>query len=90
MKLPLVTLFDDDDDGSESRIHGGPEDVYVALDPEGDTNIQEVHHCHGILCSIRYDGDIMLCNPALKEYKCLPKSEIGARNNSLTGFGYDS
>nr|WRO64594.1 MYB transcription factor protein [Rosa persica] len=62
-------------------------------------------HCDGIICLNGIDDDIVLCNPAIKEFIYLPKSylllplsddnnaddydRIESRTNAV-GFGYDS
>ncbi|KAL5555709.1 hypothetical protein UlMin_037945 [Ulmus minor] len=51
-------------------------------------------HCNGIICVCPYDifeETIILCNPAIKELKVLPKSFFNKDSiNREIGFGYDS
>ncbi|PON47173.1 F-box domain containing protein [Trema orientale] len=49
-------------------------------------------HCNGIVCLAGYDGTLMLCNPAINEYRTLPKPFLTGEGFFLqgAGFGYDS
>ncbi|XP_061993541.1 F-box/kelch-repeat protein At3g06240-like [Rosa rugosa] len=59
-------------------------------------------HCDGIICLKLFYGNVVLCNPAIKEFKLLPKSVLILPNRDslylafelenyteLLGFGYD-
>ncbi|KAM5569638.1 F-box/kelch-repeat protein [Rosa sericea] len=59
-------------------------------------------HCDGIICLKLFHGNVVLCNPAIKEFKLLPKSGLILHNedykflefelrcySEFLGFGYD-
>ncbi|XP_062006749.1 F-box/kelch-repeat protein At3g06240-like [Rosa rugosa] len=59
------------------------------IEVEPGESIYIVGHCEGIICLIIYTGDLVLCNPATKEFKILPESCLQDTTSEIVGFGYD-
>ncbi|XP_004300732.1 PREDICTED: F-box/kelch-repeat protein At3g23880-like [Fragaria vesca subsp. vesca] len=90
-KEVLLSSFDlcqrlDGDD----ELHPILEDLYSPLSP----GVVDWHrfcvristHCDGILCLTDSAKYIVLCDPTIKEFKCLPAPSLGS---CADGFGYD-
>lgn len=97
--LSLLNLYNyNDDDGH--YLHSVVEDLNVPLPMGLPYILRIVGQCDGIICLNTFFDDVVLCNPAIKEFEFLPKSclvppqdEDGFVTVSYTGnlgFGYDS
>ena len=87
---PQYSLFNAfTDDGDDDRIRSLVfEDVSLPLLPD---SWLVACHCDGIICLDRFDSrSIMLCNPVLREFRLLPKSNFYNWSCMGMGFGYDS
>nr|XP_011466171.1 PREDICTED: putative F-box protein At3g52320 [Fragaria vesca subsp. vesca] len=60
-----------------------------AIEVEPGEPVYIVGHCEGIICLIIHTGDLVLCNPATKEFKVLPESCLQDTTSEIAGFGYD-
>lgn len=86
--FPLVTIFNDD--GNRDHFTSVTEALILPVPKQGWW--MKFYHCDGIICLVRSDGTIMLCNPALQESRILPQSKNSIIGEApfTTGFGYDS
>ncbi|PON44947.1 F-box domain containing protein [Trema orientale] len=87
-----LTIFHDDDN---ERDFGNyvPQHFDLPLLPARDQHASNVVgiHCDGIICQADYHGNVILCNPAIKEWRTLPKPRLddGCLATKGVGFGYD-
>lgn len=56
---------------------------------------KHICHCNGIICVTAHNGDMVLCNPAIKKFRTIPKPvRVGNYGLMLAvvgvGIGYDS
>ncbi|KAL6146542.1 hypothetical protein ACLB2K_057220 [Fragaria x ananassa] len=95
-KEVLLSFFDLcqrlDGDNNDHELRPILEDLYSPLSP-GVVDWQRFcvsisAHCDGILCLTDGVEYIVLCNPAIKEFKCLPVPSPKL-NSCGGGFGYD-
>lgn len=59
------------------------------IEVELGESVYIVGHCEGIICLSIFSGDLVLCNPATKEFKILPESCLQDTTSEIVGFGYD-
>lgn len=73
-------------------IRSFAEDLDLPIIPgEKDMSCVTACHCNGVICLADYYHNIVLCNPALKKSRALPKPNIVDRFVLQgVGFGYDS
>ncbi|XP_008245489.1 PREDICTED: F-box/kelch-repeat protein At3g06240-like [Prunus mume] len=85
-----------DYDDAEHNVNFVVEDIkfplssgqYIGL--EVTESLYITGHCDGIVCLRDYcSGNLVLCNPAIKEIKLLPKSGLPDWWACAVGFGYD-
>ncbi|KAM5561144.1 F-box protein CPR1 [Rosa sericea] len=95
----LITFFNDNDGDDKCITHSVVEDIDLPLsigvitrdefkEPKIRAVLYLVGHCDGIICVVH--DDILLWNPAIKQFKILPQPRlINGMVNSI-GFGYDA
>lgn len=97
----LITFsYDNDGDHDHEHIsHSVVQDIDLPLSmsgiPKNHFNEPEllgavyiVGHCDGIICVVH--GDIVLWNPAIKQFKILPQPRLTNGIVNSIGFGYDA
>ncbi|PON77051.1 F-box domain containing protein, partial [Parasponia andersonii] len=80
------------DDRESDHTSNVVEDFHMPTLPGEVDPVNELRgHCNGIICFARYNK-IILCNPAIKEWRSLPKPclDSGSFEALGVGFGYDS
>ncbi|XP_062002254.1 F-box/kelch-repeat protein At3g06240-like [Rosa rugosa] len=101
--LSLLDLCNDND-GDDQNLHSVVDDLIVPL-PFSicPFSLQIAGHCDGLICLVNIvNEEVALCNPAIKEFKFLPRSSLllprrhpedddGIESDvNAVGFGYDS
>ncbi|XP_004304890.1 PREDICTED: F-box/kelch-repeat protein At3g06240-like [Fragaria vesca subsp. vesca] len=107
--LSLFNLFYDDDDDEEDAeehhldtviedLHVPPSMRLMRIDRYGYERVELLGHCDGIVCLSDMREKVVLCNPAIKEFKLLPVSNLllsspdfrtDVEPTVAMGFGYD-
>ncbi|XP_062006758.1 F-box/kelch-repeat protein At3g23880-like [Rosa rugosa] len=100
--LSLFNLFHNNDDGEGHHLDSVMEELHVPPsmrlkrmnDHCGLEFLELSGHCDGIICLTDFRENIVLCNPAIKEFKLLPLSSFHLSYpdgvyTSAVGFGYD-
>ncbi|PON39062.1 F-box domain containing protein [Parasponia andersonii] len=85
-----LTIFHNDNNRDHSNYVAEHFDSPVLPGKQDVYNMMAVH-CDGIICQADYYGRVILCNPAIKQWKTLPKTCL--KNGFFTigvGFGYDA
>ncbi|XP_062006545.1 putative F-box protein At1g70960 [Rosa rugosa] len=98
--ISLITFSNDDvgDNDHEHISHSVIQDIDLPLSmsgvPKNHVNEPELlgavyitGHCDGIICLVH--GEIVLWNPAIKQFKVLPKPLLTNGIVNSIGFGYD-
>ncbi|CAL2269098.1 unnamed protein product [Prunus armeniaca] len=89
--LYLRNDYDDD----EHNVNFVVEDIKFPLSSGRFIGLEDVEspsilgHCNGIVCLSPCSDNLVLCNPAIKEIKLLPKSGLPDWWGCAVGFGYD-
>ncbi|KAL5538075.1 hypothetical protein UlMin_043115 [Ulmus minor] len=96
--LSLVSFCNKEDDNGDS-ISCVVEDLSLSLIPSREdveycSDFVGFDHCNGIICLFHrfsFHEPVVLCNPAIKEFKVLPKPLLLEDYQTIgCGFGYDS
>ncbi|CAM0947491.1 unnamed protein product [Alopecurus aequalis] len=71
--------------------HGGKvrERVYRQDIPNGIGPCTQPLHCDGLILISTLNQEIMVCNPAIKEFVALPKGSQNLNESHRVGFGFD-
>ncbi|XP_062117878.1 F-box/kelch-repeat protein At3g06240-like isoform X2 [Humulus lupulus] len=87
----LLTIFNDDNLSDNLNYVSENFDLPI---PESEVDMASVlgSHCNGIICLTDYYQTVMLCNPAIKECRTLPKPCLSNDGFVVLGAGfcYDS
>ncbi|XP_030484873.2 F-box/kelch-repeat protein At3g23880 isoform X1 [Cannabis sativa] len=87
----MLTIFNDDN--TSDRLNYVSEDFDLPI-PSAELDMASVlgSHCNGIICIADYYQTVMLCNPAIKECRTLPKPCLSNDGFVVLGAGfcYDS
>ncbi|PQP94593.1 S locus F-box protein with the low allelic sequence polymorphism 1-S4 [Prunus yedoensis var. nudiflora] len=84
-----------DYDDAEHNVNFVVEDIKFSLSSGRFIGLEDVEspsilgHCNGIVCLSPCSDNLVLCNPAIKEIKLLPKSGLPDWWGCAVGFGYD-
>nr|BAG12294.1 S locus F-box protein with the low allelic sequence polymorphism 1-S5 [Prunus avium] len=84
-----------DYDDAEHNVSFVVEDIKFPLSWGRFIGLEDVEspsilgHCNGIVCLSPCSDNLVLCNPAIKEIKLLPKSGLPDWWGCAVGFGYD-
>ncbi|XP_062120036.1 F-box/kelch-repeat protein At3g44120-like [Humulus lupulus] len=76
---PMLTIKydDDDDDGKNDPFITVTEALTIPLirneSCQDLSRWKEIYHCDGLILLVNYLGTMVLCNPALKEFRILPQ-----------------
>ncbi|XP_007207968.1 F-box/kelch-repeat protein At3g06240 [Prunus persica] len=88
--------FCNDYDDDEHKVNSFVEDIKFPFSSGGQRSgfeviesLSMIGQCDGIVCLCDRRDNIVLCNPAIKELKLLPKSCLPQLIQCAVGFGYD-
>ncbi|KAM5561137.1 F-box/kelch-repeat protein [Rosa sericea] len=88
----LLTFCNDDDDQKEHIIHYVGDDItknhFVGLKAKDLESVWIIGHCDGIIC-LADSSNVILWNPALREFKLLNLEPYPNQVMTSFGFGYD-
>ncbi|XP_024020828.1 F-box/kelch-repeat protein At3g06240 isoform X1 [Morus notabilis] len=93
----LLSTYNECDDGEKETIKFDAEFLNLSNFLNGERfAFPEYYHCNGIICLDGSKGDMLLCNPALREYLLVTSGSASLGIGFDTdlskgkGFGYDS
>ncbi|CAL9003329.1 unnamed protein product, partial [Prunus brigantina] len=95
LRFSFLYLYNDYNDEDEHNVNSFVEDIKFPLCTGQFIGLEDIEslyivaHCNGMVCLWDRNDNIVLCNPAIKELKLLPKSCLPQMVQFGVGIGYD-